>query len=117
MNTLRTVYAIVPVASGVNSVVAAYKALPLAERSRLHMSPPAVTYGLITDIALTSFIEAQVEACKEEQEKAAAAFRQACQQVGIESEWRADQCLDYLVSAHAGSRARAADLVIFSRAG
>lgn len=116
MRALRTIFAVVPAAESVPAVVAAYRALPLGERSKLvglHVSPLAVTYGLGGDIALASLIEAQTAAYKEEQEKAAKAFARACQDAGVDFEWQAEQCLDYLVSTHAGSRARAADLVIF----
>lgn len=116
MRILRTIFAVVPSASSLPAIVAAYQALPLAERSRLiglHMSPLAPAYGLMGDLALAPFIEAQMEAAKEEQEAASAAFDEACRGAGIESQWRAVQCIDHRISAEAGSRARAADLVVF----
>ncbi len=71
-----------------------------------------MNYGLVADMALAAFIEAQVEAAKAEGEAAQAAFSAACEQAGVRYEWRAAQSIDLVVSPQAGSMARAADLVI-----
>jgi hypothetical protein len=80
------------------------------------MYPPlADTYGLVADIAFAGLIEAQIQAAEEETGSAEVAFREACERAGIAHEWRAKTALSYLISADAGSMARAADLIIFPR--
>ena len=111
----RTVFAVIPAAAGVGAAIDGFRALPLAENAKLigvHVAPMAVKYGLIADIALASFIEAQIEAAKQEREAAQAAFLTACEQAGIPFEWRASQSIDTLVSPQAGSMARAADIIL-----
>ena len=117
-STLRTIFAVIPAAQGAEPAVQAYKALPLGDRSKLvglHVSPSAVSYGLGADLALASYIEAQIAAAAEEVEAAGAAFTQACEQAGVQFEWRAEKALDYLVSPRAGGMARAADLILFPK--
>jgi nucleotide-binding universal stress UspA family protein len=118
MTGLKTVFAVVPAAAGVAPVVSAFRALPLASDAKLvgvHVSPLAVRYGLIADMALAGYIEAQVAAAQEEQSAAEAAFEHACREAGIEYDWRVDRTLDYGVSARAGALARAADLILCPR--
>jgi nucleotide-binding universal stress UspA family protein len=116
MRTLRTVFAVVPGAESVALLLRAYQALPLANRSRLvclYVSPLAIAYGMATDLALATYIEAQVQAAEEEREAAEAAFRRAAEKAGIAFEWRADTAMSHMVSPHAGSMARAAELILF----
>jgi nucleotide-binding universal stress UspA family protein len=116
VSTLKTVLMVIPSAKSVDCALRAYKALPSAEARKLiamHVSPIAVSYGLGADMVLAGFIQAQRQAIKQEQMATAAAFAQACQRAGLAYEWRAEESLDYLLSAHAGARARAADLVMF----
>jgi nucleotide-binding universal stress UspA family protein len=111
----HTVFAIIPAASAAASALAGFRALRPADNAKLiglHVVPIAVNYGLVADIALASFIEAQVEAAKAEREAAQASFSAACEQAGIHYEWRAAQSFDTLVSPQAGSLARAADVVL-----
>ena len=63
-------------------------------------------------IALASFIEAQIAAADEERKTAEAAFSTAASVPGIDFDWRAEKSPDSLVSPHAGSMARAADIII-----
>jgi hypothetical protein len=96
MKALRTVFAVIPGAESAVSAVKAHQALPLADRSKLvgvHVSPLAISYGLATDLALASYIEAQIEAAEEERKSAEAAFKRACEQAGIAYEWRADTAM------------------------
>jgi nucleotide-binding universal stress UspA family protein len=118
MTELRTVFAVIPAAPGAASAVAAFKALPLGSNARLtglHVSPIAIRYGLAADMMLASYIEAQIAAGEEEKATTAAAFSTACEEAGVSFQWRADRALDYLVSAHAGALARAADLIVYPR--
>ena len=49
MKALRTIFAIIASNQGVRCALAAYKALPLGDKSRLiglHVSPIAISYGL-----------------------------------------------------------------------
>ena len=65
MSGLNTVFAVIPAGAAAESAVAAYQALPLGANARLvglHVAPLAITYGLATDMALASFIEAQMAA-------------------------------------------------------
>ncbi len=115
MTAPKTIFAVIPAAQAVKSALAGFQALPSAENAKLvgvHVVPAAMTYGLVSDIALASFIEAQVEAAKAEREAAQASFSAACEQAGIPFEWRVAQTIDTLVSPQAGSMARAADLVL-----
>ena len=116
MTALRTIVAVIPAASTAKCALKAYGALPLADRSKLvglYVSPIAVSFGLAADIALTSFIQAQIEAAEEERKATETAFVQACEQAGIAHEWRTEKALSYTVSSEAGAMARAADLIIF----
>jgi nucleotide-binding universal stress UspA family protein len=118
MRTLRSVFAILPAAAGVDCALNAYKALPLADRSKLiglHVSPLANTYGLGADIVVAGYIEAQIEAAEEEKRTTEAAFKEACEKAGIVYEWRAKSALSYILSPEAGAMARAADLILFPR--
>jgi nucleotide-binding universal stress UspA family protein len=118
MTELRTVFAVIPAAPAVSSALAAFRALPVAENAGLtglHVSPIAIRYGLAADMVLASYIEAQIAAGEEEKAAAASAFSTACEQAGVAFQWRADRALDYLVSAHAGALARAADIIIYPR--
>jgi nucleotide-binding universal stress UspA family protein len=113
--SMRTVFAVVPAASGVESAVAGFQALPLADNPKLvglHVAPLTITYGLGADIALASYIEGQIAGADQEREEAEAAFSRACQQAGIAFEWRAERSPDTLVSPHAGAMARAADIIL-----
>ena len=115
MTGVRTVFAVVPAAPAAESAVAAFQALPLAENARLvglHVAPLAITYGLATDMALASFIEAQMAAADEEKKAAEAAFQVAAKKAGIAFEWRSEKSPDTIVSPHAGSMARAADIIL-----
>lgn len=116
MRALRTVFAVVAGAEVADRAVKAYQALPLAEPTKLigvHVSPIAISYGVATDAALASYIEAQMEAVEEERKTAEAAFKAACERAGISYEWRSGQAMSHLVSPHAGSMARAADIILF----
>ena len=116
MTTLRTIFAVIGADEGVECALNAYKALPLTDRSKLiglHVSPMGTWYGLATDVALASYIEAQIETAEDEQKSAGVAFARACEQAQIPCEWRPETALSYLVLPHAGSMARAADLIIF----
>jgi nucleotide-binding universal stress UspA family protein len=115
---VQTVFAIIPAAPAAATAAAAFRALPLGSNARLtglHISPIGIRYGLAADMVLASYIEAQIAAGEEERAAAAAAFSAACEQAGVAFEWRADRALDYLVSAHAGALARAADLIVYPR--
>ena len=116
MAELRTVFAIIPAAEAVEAAVAAFQALPLSDRARLvgvHVAPLAVTFGLATDIALASFIEAQIAAADEERKAAEAEFAKAARRTGIDFGWRAEKSPDNLVSPHAGAMSRAADIILY----
>ncbi len=115
MTGVRTVYAVVPAAAAAEGAVAAFQALPLADKARLvglHVAPLAITYGLATDMALASFIEAQMAAADDERKAAEAAFVGVAKKAGIAFEWRAEKSPDNLVSPHAGAMSRAADLIL-----
>jgi nucleotide-binding universal stress UspA family protein len=115
MTAPRTVFAVISSADATGPAIAGFKALPVDGNAKLiglHVVPIAVNYGLVADIALASFIEAQVEAAKQERESTRAAFSAACEQAGIPYEWRAAQSFDTVVSTQAGSLARAADIVL-----
>jgi nucleotide-binding universal stress UspA family protein len=115
MTGLRTIFAVVPEAQCVESVLAAYSALPLANRSKLvglHVSPIAVSYGLGADIVLAGVIAAQIEAAEAEKRLAEEAFGQACAKAGVPCEWRTQSAADYMIAPQAGSAARAADLIL-----
>jgi nucleotide-binding universal stress UspA family protein len=114
-SALRTIAAVLSSEAATKPALAGFRALPVAENVKLiglHLVPVAVNYGLIGDIALASFIEAQVEAAKAEREAVRASFSAACEQAGIHYEWRAAQSFDTLVSPQAGSLVRAADIVL-----
>jgi nucleotide-binding universal stress UspA family protein len=113
--SLKTVFAIIPAAEAGAAAVAGFRALPIGENARLvgmHVSPIAVSYGLATDLALASYIEAQMEAAEEEKKNAEAAFSAACENAGIAFEWRAEKAFDTMVSPHAGAMARAAEIIV-----
>jgi len=115
MGGLHTVFAVIPAAEAAESAVAAFQALPLVEPARLiglHVAPIAITFGLATDMALASFIEAQIAAADEERKAAEAAFLAAARKAGIDFDWRAEKSADSLVSPHAGAMARAADIIL-----
>ncbi len=115
MIKVRTVFAVIPAAEAAESAVAAFEALPLGDKARLtglHVAPLAITYGLASDMALASFIEAQMAAAEEERKAAEAAFIGAARKAGITFEWRAEKSPDSLVSPHAGAMSRAADIVL-----
>src|SRR5215208_564050 len=115
MTGLRTVFAIVPAAEAAESAVAAFKALPVADHARLigvHVAPLAITFGLATEMALASFIEAQIAAADEERKAAEAAFLNVARKAGIDFDWRAEKSPDSLVSPHAGAMARSADIIL-----
>ncbi len=112
---MKTVFAVIPAAEAVASAIAGFQALPLADNAKLvglHVTPLAITYGLASDLALASYIEAQIAAAEQEREKAEAVFNDACQRAGITAEWRAVRSPDNIVSPHAGGMARAADIVL-----
>lgn len=116
MKSLRTVFAVVAGPEVAERAVAAYQALPFAEPARLiglHISPIAISYGLGADIALASYIEAQIEAADDIRKAAEAAFRSAADRAGIPNEWRSGQAMGHLLSPQAGSMARAADMILF----
>lgn len=116
MTELRSVFAVMPAAAAVETAVAAFRALPLGSHARLtglHVAPITLRYGLAADIALASFIEAQLAASEEERETAKAAFTTACEKAGISFGWRAGKALDTLVSGQAGALSRAADLILY----
>jgi nucleotide-binding universal stress UspA family protein len=111
----KTVFAVIPAAEAAETAVTAFQALPLAGEARLvglHVAPLAITYGLATDMALATLIEAQIAAADEERKAAEAAFSAAAQRAGIDFDWRAEKSPDTLVSPHAGAMARAADLIL-----
>lgn len=115
MTDISTVFSIIPAGPAAKAAVSAFQALPLAGNAKLigvHVAPIAVTYGLVADAALASFIEAQIAAADEERRIAEAAFAVACRQAGVAFEWRAEKAVDGLVSPHGGSVARAADIVL-----
>jgi nucleotide-binding universal stress UspA family protein len=115
MTGLRTVFAVIPAAAAAESAVSAFQALPLADKARLvglHVAPLAITYGLATDMALASFIEAQMAAADDERKAAEAAFQGAAKKAGIVFEWRSEKSPDTLVSPHAGTMSRAADIIL-----
>lgn len=114
MTSLKTVFAVIPSAQSVDCALAAFTALGV-ERGKLvgiHISPLAITYGLGTDIALADFIAAQMEAAEKERSLAEAAFAKACERAGIAHEWRQEKSPGDLLSPHAGSMSRAADLIV-----
>lgn len=115
MTGLRTVFAIVPAAEAAEGAVATFKALPVADHAKLvglHVAPLAITFGLASDIALASFIEAQIAAADEERKAAETAFLTAARKAGVDFDWRAEKSPDSLVSPHAGTMARAADIIL-----
>ena len=112
---LKTVFAVIPAAEAAETAVKAFQALPLAGGARLvglHVAPLAVTYGLATDMALATLIEAQIAAADHERKAAEAAFSMAAQKAGIDYGWRAEKSPDTIVSSHAAAMARAADLIL-----
>lgn len=112
---MRTVFAVIPAAEAASAAVAGFQALPLDDKARLvglHVTPLAISFGMTADMGLASYIEAQLAAAEEEREKAEAAFSRACGKAGIAHEWRAERSPDSIVSPHAGSMARAADVVL-----
>jgi len=112
---LRSVFAIIPAAEAAECAVAAFQVLRLADKPRLigvHVAPLAMTYGLVTDMAISSFIEAQIAAADEERRAAEVAFIAASRKAGVDFDWRAEKSPDSLVSPHAGSLARAADIIL-----
>jgi nucleotide-binding universal stress UspA family protein len=114
MNSIRTVFAVIPAAAAADSAVAAFQALPAADKSRLigvHVAPIAMTYGLGGDIVLASYIEAQIAAADEQRKAAQAAFERACSKAGLAFDWRTGKAIDD-ISATAGSICRAADLIL-----
>lgn len=116
MNTLNSIYAIVPSAAAAPRVGTAAAALPGGERRRLvgvHVAPLAVSYGLVTDMAVASYIEAQQDAIDEENRESERAFRKAAETVAIPCEWRSDTTISDPVSERAGALCRAADLIIY----
>lgn len=115
MRGIRTIFAVIPAADAAESAVAAFKALPLQERAKLvgvHVAPLAITYGLVADFALASFIEAQIEAADQERKAAEAGFLAAARGAGVDFDWRAEKSPDNMVSPHAGAMSRAADIII-----
>ena len=115
MSVIRTVFAIIPAGPAAEVAVAAFRALPLADNAKLigvHIAPIAITYGLAADVALASFIEAQIAAADEERRSAETAFADACRRAGVAFEWRAEKAPDSIVSPHGGSVARAADIIL-----
>jgi nucleotide-binding universal stress UspA family protein len=115
MTGIRTVFAVIPAAAAAESAVAGFQALPLAGDARLvalHVAPLAITYGLASDMALASFIEAQMGAADSERKAAEAALTAAARKAGIAFEWRAEKSPDSLVSPHAGAMSRAADVIL-----
>ena len=118
MSTFSNIFAIMPAAAAADTCIAAFRALPLSGSARLvglYVAPVPVTFGLVTDIALASYIEAQFAAAEEESRSAERAFSAACERAGLAFEWRADKALDRLVSPQAGSMARAADIIVCPR--
>lgn len=112
---MRKIFAIIPAAETAGTAVAAFQALPLADNARLvglHVTPLAISYGLASDIALASYIEAQIAAADQERERAEAAFKDICTRAGVAFEWRTERSPDNIVSPHAGAMARAADVVL-----
>jgi nucleotide-binding universal stress UspA family protein len=113
--TISIVFAVLPAAAAVESAVAAFQALPLADKARLigvHVSPIAIAYGIGAEMAITAFIEAQMAAAEEERTTTRAVFEQACAKAGFAYDWRAENSIDGIVSASAGSMCRAADLIL-----
>ncbi len=120
MTGLRTIFAVIAAGEAAENAVTAFQALPLGDHARLtgvHVAPLAVTYGLATDMALASFIEAQIAAADDERKAAETAFLAAARKAGIDCDWRAEKSLDGLVSAHAGVMGRAADLILYPQVG
>jgi nucleotide-binding universal stress UspA family protein len=117
MKTLKTLFAVLPGVDSVPIAIQAYQSLPRGEHSRLigvHVAPLAISYGLGTDLALASLIEAQIEAAEQQRKAVEAAFRLSAEQAEIAHEWRTGTAADYLLSTHAGAITRAAELVIFA---
>lgn len=115
MTKIATAFAVIPAAQAAEAAVAAFQALPLAENAKLiglHVAPIAVSYGLVTDMALASYIEAQIGAAEEERKTAETAFHKACREAGVAWEWRTEKALDSVVSPQAGYASRAADIVL-----
>lgn len=115
MTSFKTVFAVVPTGAAAETATTGFRALPTGKNAKLvgiHVSPIPMTYGLVTDIALASFIESQIRAVSEEREATQEAFSIACQSAGVPFEWRSGQSVDNIVSSQAGSMSRAADIVL-----
>jgi len=67
----------------------------------VHVAPLAITFGLGADIALASFIQAQIDAVEKERKAAETAFATAARKAGVSFDWRAEKSPDTLVSPHA----------------
>jgi nucleotide-binding universal stress UspA family protein len=110
---MRTVFAMIPSAAAAGPVIAAMKALRPSRNARLvgiHVTSLVPAYGLVGDMALAAYIEAQAEAMEKERTAAKAAFASVCEAAGVAFEWRTASALE--PSFHAGAIARAADLVV-----
>jgi nucleotide-binding universal stress UspA family protein len=87
------------------------KALPPADKLvGLHVGPLAPAYGLVADMGLAAYIEAQMQAIDAERTATETSFVTACEAAGLPYEWRAATALE--ASPHAGSLARAADIIV-----
>jgi nucleotide-binding universal stress UspA family protein len=107
----RTVFAVLSTPASVDAAIAAMTALPPADKLvGLHVAPLAPAYGLVTDMALAAYIEAQMQAIEAERTATEKAFVRACGAAGFAYEWRAATALE--VSPSAGALARAADIIL-----
>lgn len=115
---LKTVFAIVPSARSAELAIRTFKALPVGQRTRLigvHVSPTPVSYGLASDLALSSLIAAQIEAAEAARTSSERAFADSCMREGIPYEWRTSRTSDYLIGQQAGALARSGDLLIYPK--
>jgi nucleotide-binding universal stress UspA family protein len=116
MTSLKSIFAIIGAVGSAECAVKTFQALPLGDRAKLvavHVSPIAIAYGLVSDMAVAGYIEAEIEAADEQRSAAEADFTEACEQAGIPFEWRAEQGISQVMSPIAGALCRAADLIIF----
>jgi nucleotide-binding universal stress UspA family protein len=115
MKSISTVFAVLPAAAAVETAVAAFQALPLAAKAKLigiHVSPISTAYAMGAEMAIAALVEAQMAAIEEERKTTRAAFEKAGAKAGLAYDWRAENSFDGIVSAHAGSMCRAADIIL-----
>ena len=116
MSDLRTIFTVIPTAQqrwrcGCRLFGAAARRARASWSAFTSLRSPS-SYGLGADVALADFITNQMQAAEQEGEAGRGGFPRACAEAGIANEWREEKAPDYMVSPHAGSLARAADLII-----